>query len=110
MNDIRNISKQYFQYFSKKDIESLKNLFDKHVKLRDWEIEANGLDKVLEANKSIFDNLKSIEVTPINLFVDNYTVIAELDIVINKKELLKVIDIIDFNENNKIVSVRAFKG
>ena len=110
MNDIRNVAEKYFHYFSEKDIEALKTLFDEDVKLRDWEIEAQGLEKVLEANKSIFKNSKNIDVRPINLFIDKYTLIAELEIVINKKELLKVVDIIEFNKNQKIINVRAFKG
>ena len=47
---------------------------------------------------------------PINIYCDENTVIAELKIVINKTEIISVIDVVQFNQDDKIISIRAYKG
>ena len=103
------IAKRYFDFFSKKDIQNLKNIFSEDIILKDWEIEAKGINDVVEANKKIFNSVESIIVTPKNIYQDNFVLICVIDIMINKTEKLKVIDILKFNENYKIEEISAFK-
>ena len=103
------LAKQYFDFFSKKDIQNLKNIFSENIILKDWEIEATGINDVVEANKKIFNSVESIIVNPKNIYQDNFVLICEIDIIINKTEKLKVIDILKFNENLKIEEISAFK-
>ena len=107
--ELINLAKKYFDFFSKKDIQNLKNIFSKDIILKDWEIEATGINDVLEANKKIFNSVESIIVTPKNIYKDNFVLICEIDIMINKIEKLKVIDILKFNANHKIEEISAFK-
>lgn len=103
------LAKKYFDSFSKKDIQNLKNIFSEDIILKDWEIEATGINDVLEANKKIFNSVESITVTPKNIYQDDFVLICEIDIIINKAEKLKVVDILKFNEHYKIEEVSAFK-
>ena len=104
-------SKIYFENFSKKDLSGLKKIFSKNVRLKDWEIEEEGIDNVLKANKNIFDTVNSIEVTPTKIYIDKNVVIAQLIIDINKNEnRLHVLDIIEFDSSGMISSIRAYKG
>jgi len=103
------VAKIYFDLFSKKDIQNLKNLFSENIRLKDWEIDAKGVNEVIEANKKIFNSVESIVVTPKNIYQDNFVVICVIDILINNSEKIKVIDIIKFNENKKIEEISAFK-
>lgn len=104
------ICKQYFEAFSKKDLERIKNMFSEDVILIDWEIYETGIEKVVEANANIFKAVNKIQVTPQNLYKDGLTIIAELEIDINKgQEKLQVVDIIKFNLDNKISKITAFK-
>ena len=41
---------------------------------------------------------------------ENNFVFAELKIVVNDDEELKVVDLIEFNKKGKIISIKAFKG
>ena len=86
-------------------------MFSDNVYLRDWEIFANGIDEVVDANQNIFDSVNTIVVTPIQIISNgtNY-VSAELEIVVNDEETLLVTDILEFDDDNKINSVRAYKG
>ena len=85
---------EYFQTFSDKDSEGLRDMFSDDVILHDWDIIANGIDEVVQANQDIFDSV----------------VITELKIIINEEETLLVTDVIEFNESGKIKFVRAYKG
>ena len=105
------ISKEYFKTFSNKDLSGLEEIFSKDIRLRDWDIEARGLEDVLKANKNIFENLKNIKVNPLKIYNDGNTVVAELDIDINNgEESLLVVDVIVFDSENKILYIRAYKG
>jgi hypothetical protein len=100
----------YFDAFQSRDIERVKPFFSESVSLRDWDIDAKGVSDVTEANNSIFNSVTSISVAPLNVISQDNMVWAELDIVINDSVFLRVVDIIEFDEDGKIRSIRAFKG
>ena len=106
---MENLVKNYFEIFSNKDIQGLENLFSDDVILQDWEILAKGKKQVLDANKNIFDSIDSISVTLNNLYLDELVAICLIEIIVNNEETLKVIDIIKFNDENKIIEVSAYK-
>lgn len=108
--ELKDIVLNYFDCFSEKNISSLKDFFSKDIILKDWEIEANGIDAVIAANKNIFNNVKSIFVEIKNLYQDKNIVIGEIKILINQSETLNVVDIFEFNEKDKIKSIFAYKG
>ena len=110
MSKLRELSINYFELFSNNEIESLRLMFDKNIKLRDWEIDVKGIDDVINANLKIFNSVDSIKVKPLLVVEDDKCVFAELDIVINGKDSIKVVDIIEYNDNSKIINIRAFKG
>ena len=105
------ISKKYFDTFSNKDLPRLEELFSDDVTLRDWEIQAEGKQDVLAANEKIFNAVTNIQVNPLKLYEDGNTVIAELRISVDRgKEILFVVDVIDFDNEKKITAIRAYKG
>ena len=106
---MENLVKNYFEIFSNKDIQGLENLFSDDVILQDWDILAKGKKQVLDANKNIFDSVESISVTLNNLYLDKLVAICLIEIIVNNEETLKVIDIIKFNDENKIIEISAYK-
>ena len=114
MVDLVDTALTYFKTFSNKDSEGLRSMFADNVYLRDWEILANGIDEVVAANQGIFDNVETIVVTPIRvwdfLYHEDNVVVAELEIVINGEETELVTDILEFDNDNKIKAIRAYKG
>ena len=107
---LKEIAIKYFDDFSNKKISSLKKVFANDIVLRDWEIEAKGVNKVLEANENIFKKVISIFVEPLHLYQEDNIVICELKILINSSEILYVVDVIEFNEENKIKRIFAYRG
>ena len=108
--NIKDSAQSYFKIFSEKNINGLREMFDDNVTLRDWEIDKQGIENVLKANLNIFQNVKTIKVIPQNIVSENNFVFAELKIIVNGDEELKVVDIIEFNKKGKIISIKAFKG
>ena len=108
--DIKQIVLEYFNIFSRKEIDKLEQLFANDIYLRDWEVEAIGISNVIKANQDIFDSAKTLEVEPINIYKDMNTLICELIITIDSSEIELVVDIIEFDESGKIKSIKAYKG
>ncbi len=108
--NIKDSAQSYFKIFSEKNINGLREMFDDNVTLRDWEIDKQGIENVLKANLNIFQNVKTIKAIPQNIVSENNFVFAELKIIVNGDEELKVVDIIKFNKKGKIISIKAFKG
>ncbi len=100
---------EYFNMFSNKDLDGLLSLFDEDVTLVDWEISANGKENVLKANQNIFNLVNTIKVNIINVFEKENEFCCQLVITINETDVIEVVDIIKF-KNNKIISVKAYKG
>ena len=108
--NIKNIALSYFKTFSEKNIDGLREMFDDNVTLRDWDIDKKGIESVLKANLNIFQNVKTINAIPQNIISENNFLFAELKIVVNDSDELKVVDLIEFNKKGKIISIKAFKG
>ena len=104
------IANKYIEAFEKKDINSIRELLDINVTLRDWEISASGIDAVLAANAKIFHFAETISIQIINIFQDHAFVICELKVTINGLNSVHIVDIIEFNSIGKICSIRAFQG
>ena len=65
-------------------------MFSIDVSLRDWEIEATGIDNVIEANTKIFNSVETIVINPLRIYQEQQTVIAEIEIVVNDTEKILV--------------------
>jgi len=104
------IARNYFKAFARKDINSLAAMLAPDVSLRDWDICAEGIESVISANAKIFNVVETIVVNPVNIFSNGKAVIAELSIIIDYGEPLRVVDILEFTEDGKICAIRAYKG
>jgi hypothetical protein len=109
--DLQTLTRGYFSAFENKNLEALKETYSDDVVLKDWDIECHGIDEMLSANGSLFNNVDNIHVAVIRCCVDNVlqTTTAEICITLDGEEIL-VADIITFNQDGKIKSIRAYKG
>jgi hypothetical protein len=101
--------KKYFEHFSNQNIQMLKKMFSKNIILKDWETKADGYDQVVEANLKIFNSVDSIKVLLIDYFEKDKDCICLIEILINEKDILKVIDVIKFDDQNLIKEISAYK-
>jgi steroid delta-isomerase len=101
--------KQYFENFSNKRIDLLEQMFSQDVELTDWEISAKGIGQVVVANQKIFNSVETITVDVGVLAETDNTVFAQISVIINSSDIIKVIDMITFDQEGKISKVSAYK-
>ena len=106
---IKKISLQYLKYFANKNINQISDLLDNNVSLTDWEICVEGKSQVVNAFKKIFESVTNIKVYVKKSYCIDNVFIGEIDIEIDNSKIL-VVDIITFNSDFKISSIRAYKG
>ena len=98
----------YFQSFCKKDTASLEVLFSDSIVLTDWEVQVVGKDNILKFNQN-FNSVKDIRIDVDKIAVGLDTVIAEIKVIINNAIVAQVVDVIEFDQDNKIKQIRAYK-
>ena len=99
----------YFQSFCKKDTASLEVLFSDSIILTDWEVQIIGKQNVLNFNQTFFNSVDTIRIDVDKVAMGLDTVIAEIKIIINNSISIAVVDVIEFDQDNKIKQVRAYK-
>ena len=110
MRELKTLAREYIYLFSQKNLKELKNLFDENIKLLDWENEIEGINELLDFNAKVFMNFEHIEIDILNIVADENLVFIEMIIKLDKNIELKVVDIIKFSKNNKIIMIKAYKS
>ena len=103
------LANKYFELFGKKDIEQIAEMFSEEIILNDPNGFSTGINEVLDTTQNIFNSAKNIHIDIIFLYTENQTVIAELEIIIDTNDLIKIVDILKFDELGKIESISAYK-
>jgi hypothetical protein len=107
--NIQHIVKQYFDAFNKHDLDALSALYSESVVLSEWDENVFiGKDKVLAANKQLFDNEPNLYISVIATGTANNTSVNEI-IVYTKTGPVKIVDSINVG-NGKIIKVMAYRG
>ena len=103
------IALMYFQSFCKKDTASLEVLFCDNILLTDWDVQIVGKQNVINFNQRFFNSVNSIRIDVDKVAVGLDTVIAEIKVIIDNVVVAAVVDVIDFDQDNKIKEIRAYK-
>jgi ketosteroid isomerase-like protein len=99
----------YFQSFCKKDTASLEVLFSDNILLTDWDVHVIGKQNVLNLNNRFFNSVDTIRIDVDRIAIGQDTVIAEIKVIIDNKIIAPVVDVIEFDQDNKIKEIRAYK-
>lgn len=105
---IKKIANNYFAAWNDHDLNKLKVLFDEKIVLKDWDIYADGINEVLNANLNIFKTVPNIKVEVLDMAVYQKKVFAEIKVLINHEKNIEVVDVLEF-ENDLIVKIKAYK-
>jgi hypothetical protein len=108
--NIESLTKRFISAYEEKDIAAISAMFSPNVVLRDWNREVVGFDAAIAEFTSNFQAVESLRIEIKNLVTSEVVAAAELDIVINEVENLRVVDVISFGEDQKILSIVAYKG
>lgn len=106
--DLKEKTKRYFELFASKNVKGLENeIYADDIFLRDWNGEWRGKQAVLEMNENLFVN--KFQIDNIQIKQADTTTIVEFDLHISDT-ILRVVDVIDWNENGKIERILAYNG
>mgnify|MGYP001345688067 CR=1 FL=1 len=112
---IKEKAKEYFKLFEKGNDIGLSEMYDDEIQLIDWGGSYNGKEDVLSMNRELFESskisvtIRSIEVGMSPAGFPSNRVYCKIYIQINN-DMIKVMDVIDFNEEGKITKIEAYKG
>ncbi len=109
MNNLINESIKYFKNFESKKLKNLEKQFANDIHLKDWEIDIQGKNNVLNANKNIFNQFNTIKIVVHDLTQNNSKIIAEISVCLNNNINLNVIDVLEFDFLNNIKKIYAYK-
>ena len=101
------LTEMYFNAFKSKDLSILGNLYAPNVELTDWVGAWFGKDSVLESNRQLFETDFELSVNS-SLQLNNATY-NQITIRF-ESEVIEVMDVIKFNKDFEIESIRAYKG
>ena len=103
-----NLAIRYFQCWANKDIASLELLMADDAILMDWDGPILGRDAILDGTKVLFSQHKKITIEIKKIAVGQDTIMAELEIRLDNMSI-RVVDVIDYDENDKIKRIRAYR-
>ena len=106
----RELCLQYLRMYEEKDLMSIGKMFANNIVLRDWKIRVTGKEKALEETRKNFKVADTINIEVLSVLVNKNTVAAELKIVVDHIEELFVVDVVTFNTEGQIASIRAYLG
>ena len=111
--DIEDLAIQYLEKFGNKDLEGIAEFFSSSVKLRDWDLSAEGKDEVLDVNRKIFESFEEIGLEILRVISCRNKAVAEFSIKLKndfEEICLLVVDIIEFTDNGLISEIKAYRG
>ena len=100
----------YLKRYAEKDLEGVAALFADDIVLRDWKIRVEGKQRAIQETQKNFETAQSLTIDVLYIYENGDTVAAELRIVVNEVEELYVVDVITFNPEGLITSIRAYLG
>jgi steroid delta-isomerase len=77
--------------------------------LTSWNAQIVGRDNLLASNQKFFDSFKSLRIDVEKIALGQDTIMAEIRIVIDDNITAQVVDVFDFDQDNKIKAIRAYK-
>lgn len=96
--------------YAEKDLNGIESMFSENIILRDWKIRVSGKKRALEETKKNFEAANSIRIEVLSTYENENSVAAELKIYVDTSEELHVVDVITFDSNGQIESIRAYLG
>ena len=100
----------YLQHYAHKNLDAVAAMFADGITLRDWNICVHGKAAAISETRNNFAAAKSIEIQALHVHESADTVAAELRILVDGHTELHVVDVITFDAEGKIVSIRAYLG
>ena len=100
----------YLAAYAAKDLARVAQMFAADIRLRDWKISVSGKEAAIAETDKNFRSALSIEIEVLSTYEAGDAVAGELRIVVDRSEVLHVVDVLTFDAQGKISAIRAYLG
>ena len=100
----------YLKHYSDKNLVKIADMFADNVTLRDWTISVVGKEAALAETQKNFNAASRVDIEVLHIYETANGVAGELRIIVNETDVLYVVDVVTFNLDGKIESIRAYIG
>ena len=100
----------YLAAYARKDLAAIGAMLSDDAQLRDWNLAVRGKEAVLAETARNFSAAATIDIETLALYTSEDAVAGELRIVVDQHEELRVVDVLSFDAQGAIVSIRAYLG
>jgi ketosteroid isomerase-like protein len=100
----------YIAAYARRDLAAIDAMLAPGVSLRDWNLSVQGKAATLAETAMNFAAAATIDIDILALYSSEDTVAGELKIVVDRREELRVVDVITFSAQGAVVSIRAYLG
>lgn len=100
----------YLKHYADRNIESISAMLSDDITLRDWNTAVVGKAAVLAETARNFAAVQSIVIQVLHVYGSADAVAGELKITLDAKIELFVVDVIAFDTDGRIRSIRAYLG
>jgi steroid delta-isomerase len=102
--------RDYLRRYAAKDLDGIAAMFSEEVTLRDWNLGVTGKAAALAETRKNFESARSLDIDVLRLHESGPSVAGELRILVDGHLELFVVDVVDFDDDGRILAIRAYLG
>jgi ketosteroid isomerase-like protein len=110
MSDTLNLVRAYLAAYAARDLAAIEPLFADSITLRDWKIRVVGKAAALAETRKNFDAVQRLQIDVLAAYERPGGAAAELEIVVDGRDRLYVVDVFDVDAEGRIAAIRAYIG
>jgi ketosteroid isomerase-like protein len=110
MTDKLHLVRAYLAAYAARDLAAIEAMFADAVTLRDWKIRVAGKAAALDETRKNFESVQSLQITVLAAYGRDGGAAAELEIVVDGRDTIHVVDAFDFDASGRITAIRAYLG
>ena len=100
----------FLKAYETKDLELISSLLAPNVVLRDWNLQVEGKEEALREFAKNFEQAASLSIEIDRIYSSELGVAAEIEIIVNRVERLRVVDVLSLNQELKVKAIVSYRG
>ena len=109
-HDKLTLIRAYLAAYAARDLAAIEPLFSDRITLRDWKIRVVGKAAALAETRKNFEAVQSLRIDVLAAYEREGGAAAELEILVDGRNTLHVVDVFDIDADGRIAAIRAFIG
>jgi hypothetical protein len=108
--EYEDLIRSFLQAYEAKDLQTISSLLAPDVVLRDWNHQVEGRDGALLEFAKNFHQAASLSIEISRIYTSAAGVAAEIEIIVNEVEKLRVVDVLSLNQDLQITAIVSYRG